>query len=86
MNSTPAEFERALRQAFAEGVTVDDSGLLLATDGAQLHFALRSENGVCIGALQLPLLRVEISVRDGSRDGAEKLLARVDRATLRGGG
>ena len=86
MNSTPAEFERALRLVFAEGLTVDESGLLLAADGAQLHFALRSEQGRRIGALQLPLLRVEISVRDGSRDGAEKLLARVDRATLRGGG
>lgn len=86
MNSTPAEFERSLRLAFAEGLTMDASGLLLAVDGVQLHFALRSEKGRRIGALQLPLLRVEVSVRGGSRDGAVKLLARVDRATLRGGG
>lgn len=86
MNGTPAEFERALRLAFAGGLTADASGLLLTVDSVQLHFALQREKERCLGALQLPLLRVEISVRGGGREAAEKLLARVDRATLRGGG
>jgi len=86
MTSTPAEFRRALVLAFGEAVSEDASGLLLSADGVQLHFALHGENFRRIGALQLAMLRVEISVRQGDGVAAEKLLARVDRATQRGGG
>lgn len=86
MNSTAAEFRRALVQAFGEAVSEEGSGLLLSADGVQLHFALHGEKGRTIGALQLAMLRVEISVRHGDEAIAKNLLARVDRATQRGGG
>ena len=86
MNSTAAEFRRALVQAFGDAVGEDGSGLLLSADGVQLHFALHSEKSRQIGALQLAMLRVEISVRHGDEATAKNLLARVDRATQRGGG
>ena len=86
MNSTPAEFRRAMFQAFGDAVSEDASGVLLSVDGVQLHFALHSEMPRNIGALQIAMLRVEISVRQGEETAAENLLARVDRATQRGGG
>lgn len=86
MNSTPAEFRRALLQAFGDTVSEDGTGLLLSIGGVHLHFALVSEMPKQIGALQLASLRVEISVREGDRKAAADLLAMVDRATQRGGG
>jgi hypothetical protein len=86
MNSTAAEFRRALVQAFGDAVSDEGGGLLLSADGVQLHFALHGEKSRTIGALQLAMLRVEISVRHGDAALADKLLTRVDRATLRGGG
>jgi len=86
MNCTPAEFRRGLVLAFGDAVSEEVSGLLLSADGVQLHFALHGENSRRVGALQLAMLRVEISVRQGDGVAAEKLLARVDRATQRGGG
>lgn len=86
MNSSAAEFRRALVQAFGDAVSEDQSGLLLSGDGVQLHFALSSEKPRQIGALQIATLHVEISVRHGDEAAAKNLLARVDRATLRGGG
>ena len=86
MNSTPAEFKRSLSLAFAGAVTEDQAGLLLVVDGVQIHFALSSEMPRQIGALQIASLRVEISVREGDEAAAKTLLARVDRATQRGGG
>lgn len=86
MNATPEEFRRALVQAFGAAVSESGGGLLLTVEKAQLHFALKRENSHRIGALQLAMLRVEIDVRSGDEEAAEKLLARVDRATQRGGG
>lgn len=86
MNSTPAEFRRALVQAFGAAVSDRADGLLLEVDGVQLHFALRAENPRQIGALQLASLRVDISALAGDETRAGQLLARVDRATQRGGG
>jgi hypothetical protein len=86
MNSTPGEFERSLRLAFATAVGSTADGLLLDVDGIRLHFALRRENPGRIGALQLAALRVEVSVLAGDAKAAARLLAQVDRATLRGGG
>lgn len=86
MNSSPEEFRRALVQAFGSAVTDDGSGLLLTTSAARLHFKLEREIPRQIGALQLCFLRVEISVLEGSEAAAQDLLARVDRATQRGGG
>lgn len=86
MNSTPAEFQRALVQTFASAVSEAPGGLLLSLDGVRLFFALRSGKIRKIGALQLASLHVEISVLEGDAVAAKKLLARVDQATLRGGG
>ncbi len=86
MNSTPAEFIRSLRLACGAAVNEDKTGVLLSAEGATLHFALFSEEPKKIGALQIASLRVEISVREGDEAAATSLLARVDRATLRGGG
>ena len=86
MNGSVEEFRRALVQAFGEAVSDTTSGLRLTIDGVQLHFALQCEASRRIGALQLAMLRVEISVQSGDEAASEKLLARVDRATQRGGG
>jgi hypothetical protein len=86
MNSTAQEFRRALVQAFGPAVTDTAAGLRLAVDGVQLHFALQREGSHRVGALRLAMLRVEISVQRGDEMSAAALLAKVDRATLRGGG
>ena len=86
MNSSVEEFRRALVQAFGAAVSDTATGLLLTGDGVQLHFALERQDSHFIGALQLTMLRVEISVVSGDEKAAERLLARVDRATQRGGG
>ena len=86
MNSTPAEFTRAMRLAFGQALSEAPSGLLLSTPDSTLHFALTSETPRKIGALHIASLRVEISVQRGDEAAAQKLLAQVDHATLRGGG
>lgn len=86
MNSTPAEFRRALVQAFGDAVRDDTTGLLLITETATLHFALSQEKPRQLGLLTIALLRVEISVRAGDEAAARSLQERVDRATQRGGG
>ena len=86
MNSTPAEFTRALRLAFGAAVSETHDGLLLSSPESTLHFSLQSEIPHKIGALHIATLRVRISVRQGDESAAQKLLAQVDRATLRGGG
>lgn len=86
MSSTPAEFRRALTQAFGAAVTADANGLILTEGGVRLHFALQPEKTRQIGVLKLAALRLEISVQEGDEAAAQKLLARVDRATQRGGG
>lgn len=86
MNATPEEFRRALVQAFGTAVSDSPGGLLLMAGEVRLHFALEREISHRIGALQLAMLRVEIDVQSGDEEAAEKLLARVDRATQRGGG
>lgn len=86
MSCTPEEFRRSLVQVFGDAVSDTTGGLLLAGDEATLHFALAEQNPLHIAALQLATLRVEISVCAGSEAAARRLLAQVDRATLRGGG
>lgn len=86
MSCTPDEFRRSLVQAFGDAVTDTADGLLLAGEAASLHFSLSEQQPRRIAALQLSTLRVEISVRAGDEAAARRLLAKVDRATLRGGG
>jgi hypothetical protein len=86
MSATPAEFRRALSNAFGDAVTEDADGLLVADGGVSLHFALSSEAPQRVGALQLCALRTEITVRQGDQEAASQLLDRIDRATQRGGG
>ena len=86
MSSTPGEFHRALSKAFGDAVTEDATGLLVADGGVSLHFALTSETPQRVGTLQLCTLRTEVTVRQGDQGAASELLARIDRATQRGGG
>lgn len=86
MSCTSDEFRRSLVQAFGDAVSDTPDGLLLAGKEASLHFALSEQQPLRIAALQLSTLRVEISVRTGDQSAARRLLAQVDRATLRGGG
>ena len=86
MSSTPAEFRRALVQAFGAAVRDEADGLLLAVADVHLHFALSELPVRRIGALQLARLQVDITVQAGQPAAAGDLLARVDRATQRGGG
>lgn len=86
MSSTPGEFRRAMFTAFGDAVSEDGTGLLVAENDVRLHFALRSEKPLRIGALQLSTLRVEVTVRQGDEPAASALLNRIDRATQRGGG
>lgn len=86
MNGTPDEFRRALVQAFGDAVSATADGALLTLEGTCLHFSMSSLAPLKIGALHMAMLRVEINVRQGDQAAVEKLLARVDRATLRGGG
>lgn len=86
MNATREEFRRALVQAFGDAIQEDAAGLLLTTDTSALHFATSIEKPFQVGALKIPMLRVEISIRAGNEAAAKSLLERIDRATMRGGG
>lgn len=86
MNSTPGEFRRALVQAFGDAVSGTAEAVTLSVGGVRLRFALTSRAPTQIGALQIAHLHVEIGVQAGDEATARELLARVDRATLRGGG
>jgi hypothetical protein len=86
MSCSAAEFRRALAKAFGEAVSDTPDGLLLTSGEASLHFTLSEQPPLRIAALQLSTLRVEISVRAGDEKAARRLLAQVDRSTLRGGG
>ena len=86
MNSTPSEFRRALVQAFGDAVSEDETGLLLTTATAALHFSMTNEKPRRVGALKIPVLRVEITVCRGDESAARTLQEQVDRATQRGGG
>mgnify|MGYP001124464562 CR=1 FL=1 len=86
MNSSPAEFRRALVQAFGEAVSETADGVQLVVGEVQIMFVLDSQPPRRIGALQIADLRVDISVQSGESPAADRLLAQVDRATQRGGG
>ena len=72
--------------ALGAAVSADGDGLLVSEGEVRLRFALSSVEAARVGALQLSTLRVEISVLQGSAEAASALLARIDRATQRGGG
>lgn len=86
MSCTRTEFRRVLETAFGSAVSSTSNGLLLTDANVSLHFALSEQKPLQIAALRLSTLRVEISVLAGDDTAARQLLARVDRATLRGGG
>ena len=86
MSSTPDAFRRNLSKAFGDAVTEEATGLLVAEAWVSLHFALTGETPQRVGALQLCTLLTEITVRQGDEQAASELLARIDRATQRGGG
>lgn len=72
--------------ALGAAVSEDGDGLLVGEGEVRLRFALSSTEAQCVGALQLNTLRVEISVLQGGAEAVSALLARIDRATQRGGG
>lgn len=86
MNSSADEFCRALKLAFGDSVHESEGGVRLNHGQTTLHFAFSSEQPQSLGALKIQLLRVQVSVISGDEAAAKDLLARVDRATLRGGG
>jgi hypothetical protein len=86
MTGSAAEFRRALRQAFGEAVDESGAGVRLAVDGVRLRFDIAGEAPLRIGALALERVQVRVSVEAGDPAAAGRLLARVDRATQRGGG
>lgn len=86
MTGTPDEFRRALRHAFGDAVSEDTAGLRVSTAGASIRFRLGSADPVALGVLRLPVLQVEVAVLHGDPEAARQLLARIDRATQRGGG
>jgi hypothetical protein len=85
MTGSAAEFRRALRQAFGDAATDTEGGIRLTADGARLHFSIGEETPLCLGALRLERLRIEVRI-EGDEAAACCLLARADRATQRGGG
>lgn len=86
MNSSPAEFRRVLVQAFGAAVSGDDKLLRLATPDAELFFRMMPSSGRQLGLLHIAALQVEIGVERGDDAAVARLLAQVNRATLRGGG
>lgn len=86
MSSTAGEFQRAMVKAIGDAVTEEGGGLLVVEGNVRLHFALISETPQQVGALQLCALRVVISAQAGDEEAVTSLLARIDRATQRGGG
>lgn len=86
MNSTPEEFCRALVQAFGDAARKTTTGITLRIGEVGIHFTLTPLPSRQIGALHIADLHVEISVEAGDASAVQKLLARVDRATQRGGG
>lgn len=86
MSSTAGEFQRAMVKAIGDAVTEEGGGLLVVEGNVRLHFALISETPQQVGALQLCALRVVISAQVGDEEAVSSLLARIDRATQRGGG
>lgn len=86
MNSTAEEFSRALKLAFGDNVQESAGGVLLSDAQSTLLFEFGNATRQNLGALKIQLLRVQISVISGDEAAAKDLLARVDRATLRGGG
>jgi len=90
MNCTPAEFRRALLQAFGTDVSGDLQVLRLTRGPVTLAFRMRPEAGRQLGLLHIAALHVDIAVERGDEMPDERavtaLLTEVDRATLRGGG
>jgi len=86
MTSTPEEFVGSLTAAFPAAVESAPNTLIVTHGMARVRFDYQVAPSWRIGSLELPCLRVGLSVVDGDPDAVEKLIDRVDRATQRGGG
>lgn len=86
MTSTPEEFVGSLTAAFPAGLEAARNALIVSHGMARVRFDYQVAPSWRIGSLQLPSLRVDITVLDGDPDAVETLIDRVDRATQRGGG
>lgn len=80
------EFIRAVDAAFPGTVVRGGAALTVSDAKASLRIAYSEGAPQRLGALQLPSLLVQISVLAGDAQSAAALLARLDRATQRGGG
>lgn len=86
MTGTPGAFRGAVRRAFGDAVVDDATGVEVALDGVRIRFTLRTLPPQRHGALQLECFEAEIAVLAGDAGHAATVLARIDRATQRGGG
>lgn len=87
VGATPAEFERGLRLALPDGVSMVEPGRLRADDGcAVLEVELREMPERCIGLFRLPVLHARLRFTAGDPAARTALLARIDLAMQRGGG
>lgn len=88
--STPAGFERELRQTWpgdVERETLSDGFLLRVHDeGVSLDILLTAQPERRIGLLTLPVSRAVYRFTGGDPQGHRHLLARLDQGMQRGGG
>jgi len=86
MTGSAAEFIRTLQTAFGSAVDVADHRVTVSIDGVSLIFSLTPAPPLRLGLLELARQTVEIAVGAGSEAAVAELLAKIDRATQRGGG
>ncbi|MDP1654212.1 MAG: hypothetical protein Q8L56_15960 [Rhodocyclaceae bacterium] len=86
MAATEHEFRHGLTFAFPQGVTEHDGAFHVVHAGAAMEIVTEPLPPRIIAALRLPVLSVRIRFTAGTPERQQEMLARMDRAMLRGGG
>ena len=86
MTSSPGEFIGSLKTAFPGAVETGHNTLTVTHGAARVRFDYQVGPAWRIGSLELPSLRLDISILAGDPEAVTDLIDRVDRATQRGGG
>ncbi len=88
MSGTPAEFLRILRWLFPESVTAsaDSRTIELSEEGLVVEFRLLPLPPRKIALLEIERMQLDIDLRAGDAAALPGLMAKIDRATQRGGG
>lgn len=86
MTCTEQEFRRALQQGSGQPLLETPDGVAVCTEGSELRFILTPGPGRHIGLFRLPTLHVRIAGDGPLPDASRRLLEKIDRAMLRGGG